>query len=149
EEGLSDVETLLARYRGASDVRIALAAHSVRAVPPDWLADIAQFAYAKALPLHMHVAEQPREVDECLSETGRRPVELLSDRGVLGDQFVAVHATHLTPEEARLLGESGSFVCLCPTTERDLGDGLPDVTGLRNAGVRLCTGVDGYVLTDP
>jgi cytosine/adenosine deaminase-related metal-dependent hydrolase len=97
----------------------------------------------------MHVAEQEREVTECVLETGRRPVELLADRGIIDARFVAVHATKLLPHEARLLGERESFVCVCATTERDLGDGLPDITSLRLAGARLCTGVDSHVLTDP
>jgi formiminoglutamate deiminase len=149
ERGLADVETLVARYASDPDVRIGVAPHSVRAVPPDWLHDIGEFAYGRALPVHMHVAEQPAEVEQCIAETGRRPVELLADRGLLGEQFVAVHATHLTLEEAAMLGRAGTFVCLCPTTERDLGDGLPDLTALRGNRVRLCMGVDGYVLTDP
>jgi formiminoglutamate deiminase len=149
DEGLLDVETLLGRYASDDDVRIGLAPHSVRAVPPSWLSDIARFAFAHALPLHMHVAEQPAEVEACLAETKRRPVELLDEHGVLCEQFVAVHGTHLAPAEARLLGASGSYVCLCPTTERDLGDGLPDLDALLEHNVRLCFGVDGYALCDP
>ncbi len=149
ERGLADVETLAARYAKDDDVRIGVAPHSVRAVPPDWLDDIARFAFAKAFPLHMHVSEQPREVEECLAETKRRPVELIADHGLLCEQFVAVHATHLTREEARLLGAAGSFVCLCPTTERDLGDGLPDLGALLEENVRPCFGVDGHVMSDP
>lgn len=149
DEALADVEALAARFRGDPDVRVGVAPHSVRAVPPEWLGPIADFAEGRGMPLHMHVAEQPAEVDACLAETGRRPVELLAEHDVLGDRFVAVHATHLLPHEARLLGGAGAFVCLCPTTERDLGDGLPDVGALRAARVRLCTGVDSHVLVDP
>jgi cytosine/adenosine deaminase-related metal-dependent hydrolase len=76
-------------------------------------------------------------------------VELLADLGVLDERFVAVHAIHLTQQEAALLGKARAFVCLCPTTERDLGDGLPDVDALRAAGVRLCMGVDSHVITHP
>jgi cytosine/adenosine deaminase-related metal-dependent hydrolase len=97
----------------------------------------------------MHVAEQEREVEECIAETGRRPVELLADHGLLTDRFVAVHATNVVPHEAALLGAARAFVCVCPTTERDLGDGLPDLGALRRAGVRLCTGVDSHVIVDP
>jgi formiminoglutamate deiminase len=149
EAAIADVEALRARHAGADDVRVGVAPHSVRAVPPDWLPEIAAYAARHGLPLHMHVAEQPAEIEACLAETGRRPVELLADRGVLSDRFVAVHATHLAPHEPALLGQAGAFACLCPTTERDLGDGLPDVTALRAAGVRLCTGVDSHVITDP
>lgn len=148
DRALADVDTLRARYAGAADVRIGVAPHSVRAVPPAYLRPIAEYAGA-ALPLHMHVAEQPAEIAACLAETNRRPVELLAEHGVLGPRFVAVHATHLADHEPRLLGEARAFACLCPTTERDLGDGLPDVGALRAAGVRLCAGVDSHVITDP
>lgn len=149
EQALYDVDSLLSKYRGAPDVRVGVAPHSVRAVPREALAEVQAFAELRAIPVHMHVAEQRREVDECVAETGRRPVELLADFGLLGPRFVAVHATHLAPHEARLLGEAGAGVCLCPTTERDLGDGLPDVSALVDAGVRLSVGVDSHVLTDP
>ena len=149
DRSLADVETLAARWAHDPDVRIGVAPHSVRAVPPDWLGPIAAFAEARGRMLHAHVAEQPAEITACLAETGKRPVELLADRGVLSPRFVAVHATHLAPHEARLLGEAGAFVCLCPTTERDLGDGLPDVTALVDAGALLCTGIDSHVMTAP
>ena len=149
DAALGDVDTLRGRYAGAPDVRIGVAPHSVRAVPPEWLSEIAAYAARSAMPVHMHVAEQPAEVAACLAETGRRPVELLADRGVLGDRFVAVHATHLAAHEASLLGRARAWVCLCPTTERDLGDGLPDLSALLGAGVRLCTGIDSHVITDP
>lgn len=149
DRALADVDALRARYRGDADVRVGVAPHSVRAVPPSWLSPIAAYAREHDLPLHMHVAEQPAEIRACVEETGRRPVELLAEMGVLGSRFVAVHATHLTPHEPALLGAARAFVCLCPTTERDLGDGLPDVTALREAGARLCAGVDSHVVTHP
>jgi formimidoylglutamate deiminase len=149
DAALADVEALRARYGGCDDVRIGVAPHSVRAVPPAWLGEIARYAGERGLMLHMHVAEQPAEIEASVAETGRRPVELLAERGVLGERFVAVHATHLAPHEPALLGAARAFVCLCPTTERDLGDGLPDVAALVAAGVRLCTGIDSHVLTDP
>ena len=149
DRALADVDALRSRYAGAADVRIGVAPHSVRAVPPAWLRTIAEHANTHDLPLHMHVAEQPAEIAACLAETGRRPVELLADEGVLGPRFVAVHATHLAPHEPRLLGDARAFVCLCPTTERDLGDGLPDLSALREARVRLCAGVDSHVITHP
>jgi formiminoglutamate deiminase len=149
DAALRDVEELWSRYASDPAVRIGVAPHSVRAVPPDWLPRIAAFAARRKMMLHMHVAEQPAEVEACLAETGKRPVELLAERGLLGDRFVAVHATHIADHEARLLGEAHAYVCLCPTTERDLGDGLPNVEALYRAGVRLCTGVDSHVLTSP
>ena len=149
DDVLRDVDTLRARYAGDPQVRIGIAPHSVRAVPPSWLAPLAAHAARHSLPLHMHVAEQAREIDECVAETGRRPVELLGELGVLSDRFCAVHATHLTGDEARLLGAARAFACICATTERDLGDGLPDITALRAAGARLCVGIDSHVVTDP
>jgi cytosine/adenosine deaminase-related metal-dependent hydrolase len=101
------------------------------------------------MPLHMHVGEQAREVDECLAETGLRPVELLAAHGCLSARFVAVHATNVLAHEAKLLGDANAFACICATTERDVGDGLPDLGALRAAGARLCTGVDSHVLVDP
>jgi formiminoglutamate deiminase len=148
-DAFRDIEELRARYRSDPDVRIGIAPHSVRAVPASWLREIAAFAGSAKVPVHMHVAEQPAEIDVCVAETSKRPVELLADVGLLNERFVAVHATHLAPHEAKLLGDARSIVCLCPTTERDLGDGLADVTALRSAGVALCTGVDSHVLVDP
>jgi formiminoglutamate deiminase len=149
DDALGDVETLRARWHAEPRVRIGIAPHSVRAVPPEWLGEIARYANDADMPLHMHVAEQPAEIEACLAETGRRPVELLADRSVLGPRFVAVHATHLAPHEPDLLGQAKAGVCLCPTTERDLGDGLPDVTALAAAGVQLSMGVDSHVATAP
>jgi formiminoglutamate deiminase len=149
DDVLRDVETLRAKYGSDPDVVIGLAPHSVRAVPPDWLAPIALYAQKHLLPVHMHVAEQRREVHECVAETGQRPMELLADCGVLSPRFVAVHATHLEPHEARLLGAARAFACICATTERDLGDGLPEIGRLRESGVRLCMGIDSHVSSDP
>jgi cytosine/adenosine deaminase-related metal-dependent hydrolase len=76
-------------------------------------------------------------------------VELLAEHGLLSPRFVAVHAIHMAAAETQRLGSEAAFVCACPTTERDLGDGLPDLGALRRAGVRLCFGVDGYAMCDP
>ncbi len=149
DDVLRDVDSLRARWGKDPDVRVGVAPHSVRAVPPSWLAPLLEYADAQALPLHMHVAEQVREVDECVAETGKRPVELLAEHGLLSDRFAAVHATNLMAHEAKLLGSARAFACVCATTERDLGDGLPDIGALREAGVRLCIGIDSHVVTDP
>lgn len=148
EAALRDVETLRARYADDSCVHVGLAPHSVRAVPRPWLREAADFASERALPLHMHVSEQRRELAECVDEHGLTPVALLAEDGVLGPRFVAVHATHLDDAEARALGAARSFACICRTTERDLGDGSPDVRRLLRAGVRLCTGVDSHASSD-
>ncbi len=146
---LRDVDELRAKYKDAPDVRVGVAPHSVRAVPPSWLAPLAEHATKHALPFHMHVAEVAREVDECVAETKKRPVELLADLGVLSGRFCGVHCTNLLAHEAKLLGAAGAFACVCATTERDLGDGLPDLGSLRASGARLCTGIDSHVVTDP
>lgn len=146
---LRDVEHLCAKYKDDPEVVIGLAPHSVRAVPPEYLVDLVRFAVARDMPLHMHVSEVEREVAECKAETGRVPVDYLADLGALGPRFVAVHATQITEAEARRLGQSGAYACICATTERDLGDGLPHLTALRAAGTKLCIGVDSHVITDP
>lgn len=145
---LRDVDDLRSRYATAADVRIAVAAHSTRACPRAHIQAIADYARRHTLPMHMHVAEQVREVNECLAEHGRRPVELLADLGVVDERFTAVHATHLAPHEAELLGAARSYVCICRGTERDLGDGAPDVAALVNAGARLCVGADSHCEPD-
>ena len=146
---IRDIETMRAKYKYDPDVRIGLAPHSVRACPPDWIRELGRYADDGAMPFHMHVAEQPREIEECMAETGRRPFDFLGNIDVLRPNFVAVHATHLMPHEAMMLGEAKSFVCVCATTEADLGDGIPDLQTLRENGARFCTGVDSHVLTDP
>jgi formiminoglutamate deiminase len=149
DDVLRDLDALRARWAGDPRVRVGVAPHSVRAVPREWLGPLHEYATRYAMPFHMHVAEVQGEVDSCLAEHGRRPVELLADAGVLDERFVAVHATNVEPHEAKLLGDARAFACLCPTTERDLGDGLADAGALRAAGVRLCVGVDSHVVTDP
>lgn len=149
DDVVKDVEKLCVKYNNDPDVRIGIAPHSVRAVPPEWIAPLAREANERALPFHMHVAEQQREVDECIAETGKRPVELIAESGGITGRFVAVHATQLLPHEAQLLGTERAFACVCATTERDLGDGLPDLSSLRAFRTRLCTGIDSHVITDP
>jgi formimidoylglutamate deiminase len=149
DETLRDVDALASRWSDDPRVRIGLAPHSVRAVPRQALAACARFAAERGMPLHAHVSEQRREVRESLAEHGLRPVELLADVGALSDRFSAVHATHLAPHEARLLGHARAFVCVCRTTERDLGDGLPDLAALAEHGARFTTGTDSHASADP
>lgn len=149
DDALRDAEDLQTRYANDDAVHIGLAPHSVRAVPREWIEGAARMAEQHGWPLHMHVAEQPREIHECLAEHRRRPVELLHECGALGPRFVAVHATHLRRHEAAMLGDSNSFACICRTTERDLGDGSPDVSALVRQGTRICVGVDSHAMSDP
>jgi formimidoylglutamate deiminase len=133
------------RGRTAQDglVSVGIAPHSVRAVPRPWL----EAAAAAREPIvHMHVAEQPEEVVVCQAEYGRRPVELLADVGLISPGFTAVHAVYTMPHERELL--RGASVCVCPSTERDLGDGVLAADGMARAGVRLCIGTDSQATLD-
>jgi formimidoylglutamate deiminase len=141
---LDEVETL--RSRG---VRAGLAPHSVRACPAGWLEQIGAYAAAESLPLHIHADEQPREIEECLAEHGARPIEVLQRTGCLGPQTTVVHATHADEHELDLLADAGARVCLCPTTEANLGDGYAPVEALLERGIGICIGSDSNVRGDP
>ncbi|MDT0346844.1 formimidoylglutamate deiminase [Streptomyces litchfieldiae] len=135
--------------RGDGNTRIGAAIHSVRAVPAEALATVAAWAEDRKAPLHLHLSEQPRENEDCLRAHGRTPTRLLADHGVLGPRTTAVHATHLTAEDIELLGGSATIACLCPTTERDLADGIGPAARLRAAGSPLCLGSDSHAVIDP
>lgn len=141
---LQDLEVLRSRYAGDPHVAVAAAAHSVRAVPLPQVRTLAAYAEQHGLPFHMHVSEQRNELEECREEHGTTPVALLSEQGMLSPRFVAVHATHLDDAEIAALGNHRCLVCICRTTERDLGDGLPPMHQLLLAGARLCVGVDSH-----
>lgn len=132
-------------------VRIGAAVHSVRAVQPAEMEVVVGWVTARRAPLHAHVSEQPAENDACLAQWGRTPTEVLADAGVLAAPggFTAVHATHLHDHDIALLGEHGCTCCFCPTTERDLADGIGPSVPLRAAGVRLSVGSDSNAFIDP
>ena len=125
-----------------------VAPHSVRAVPLDYLKTIVSFANERGLPVHMHVAEQPAEVRACIEEYGRSPVALLDTEGLLSKRFTAVHAIHVTPKAIASMARTGAIVCACPTTERNLGDGVVPVDGYFDAGVRVSLGSDSQIQID-
>jgi formimidoylglutamate deiminase len=125
-----------------------VAPHSVRAVPLDYLKTIVNFANARGLPVHMHVAEQPAEVSACIEEYGRSPVALLDTEGLLSKRFTAVHAIHVTPKAIASMARAGAIVCACPTTERNLGDGVVPVDAYFDAGVRVALGSDSQIQID-
>lgn len=149
ERFLDRTESLARATTHRRRVRVGVAAHSIRAVPRDWLAGIRAWAARQDTPLHMHVAEQVAEVEACSTAYGRTPVELLHEDGVLDGRFTAVHATHLTDAEVEMLGGSGAIVCACPTTERDLGDGFLRGRDLLHAGGRIALGTDSQTVIDP
>jgi formiminoglutamate deiminase len=127
-------------------VRVGAAAHSVRALPPAALSAVAEAAAGR--PLHVHVSEQPAENEACRSAYGMSPTKLLAECGVLGPATVAVHATHVDDEDVALLASHQSAVCLCPTTERDLGDGLGPTSEFTGTGVACCVGSDSHAVVD-
>jgi formimidoylglutamate deiminase len=130
-------------------IPVGIAPHSVRACPRDWLEELGRYAHEHGLPLHVHADEQPREIEECLAEHGVRPIELLSDCGCLGPSSTVVHATHADGSELDLVAESGSRVCVCPTTEANLGDGFLPVERVLHRGIRVCIGSDSNARIDP
>ena len=143
-EYLGQVEEL-----AGGGARVGLAPHSVRACPRDWLEEIGAYAGREGLVLHVHADEQPREIEECLAEHGLRPIELLAETGCLGPRTTIVHGTHADERELDLLAEAGARVCLCPTTEANLGDGFPPLEGLLAREIPLCIGSDSNVRIDP
>lgn len=132
--------------KGADDVVIGAAAHSVRGVPQDQLGAVAS-AFPD-VPLHIHLSEQVAENAACLEAYGRTPSQVLDEVGFLSGRTSAVHATHLTPVDVGLLGSSATYSCFCPTTERDLADGIGPSVALRDAGSRLTLGSDSHAVID-
>jgi formimidoylglutamate deiminase len=151
ETFLEDTEALLGavpKYSKPGLAWLGIAPHSIRAVPMEYLAEITDYAHENGLPVHMHVAEQPAEIDECLAEHGFRPVELLKERNILDPSFTAIHAIHITENEIGYLSEAKAHVCACPTSERNLGDGAVPADRLAQAGVTTCLGSDSNVQID-
>ncbi|MGY5631476.1 formimidoylglutamate deiminase [Streptomyces sp. UC1A3] len=128
--------------------RIGAAVHSVRAVPADQLATVARWAEERGAPLHVHLSEQTAENDACHAAHGCTPTRLLADHGVLGPRTTGVHNTHLTDEDIALLGGSRTGTCMCPTTERDLADGIGPPAALQQAGSPLSLGSDSHAVVD-
>ncbi len=141
-----DAHAWAERVAAFDDPRVGVAIHSVRAVPRDQLPVVVEAA--KGLPLHVHLSEQVAENEACLAAHGLTPTQLLAEAGALGPLTSAVHATHLTDEDIRLLGTSGTNVCFCPTTERDLADGIGPARRLHDAGATLTLGSDSHAVID-
>ena len=129
-------------------LRIGAAAHSVRAVPAEHLGTVAEFAGRRGAPLHVHLSEQPAENEACAAAYGVTPTRLLADRGFLGAATTGVHNTHLTEADIALLGTTGTGTCMCPTTERDLADGIGPAVALDRAGSPLSLGSDSHAVID-
>jgi formiminoglutamate deiminase len=127
--------------------RLGAAIHSVRAVPPPALPVVAGWAGEREAPLHVHLSEQRQENEACAAAYGRTPTQLLAAAGALGPRTTAVHATYVDPADFPLL--AGGFCCFCPTTERDLADGIGPARALADNGVRLSLGSDGQAVIGP
>jgi formiminoglutamate deiminase len=123
-----------------------MAPHSVRAVHPNELEEVVANRHGKVV--HVHVSEQPAENAACIAATGKTPTQVLADAGLLGRHFTAVHATHLTASDISLLCSSHSGVCMCPTTERDLADGVGPASSLSAGGAVLSIGTDSNAFID-
>lgn len=148
---LGIVEKLTHRHRRDKQVRIGIAPHSLRAVPPEPLREAIE-AITKLdpqAPIHIHAAEQTKEVQDCIAWSGKRPVEWLLDKAGVDQRWCLVHCTHMTPEETRQLAASGAVAGLCPTTEGNLGDGIFPLPDYLQAGGRFGIGTDSNIATSP
>ena len=149
-----DAARFLAHQEGAAErasarVRVGVGAHSLRAVSEPSLRQVLARAVETGAPMHLHIAEQQREVDECLAIHGQRPVRWLLDRFEVDRNWCLVHATHMDGGECRDLAVSGAVVCLCPTTEANLGDGLFPLADFFEAGGKIAIGSDSHVSINP
>ncbi|MDH3372427.1 MAG: formimidoylglutamate deiminase [Gammaproteobacteria bacterium] len=149
-----DVESFLEHHARASEIAgdrvcVGIGAHSLRAVGKESLLEIAAAATDAKIPLHLHIAEQQREVDECLSVYGRRPVSWLLDNFDVDNRWCLVHATHMDADETKNLANSGAVVCLCPSTEANLGDGLFPLHDYLINGGQIAIGSDSHISINP
>ena len=133
---------------GNSLYQLGISPHSLRAVTPALLREVLAAIPAEA-PVHIHVAEQVKEVEDCLAFCGLRPVELLLREFALTGRWTAIHATHMTPAETAALAKSGAISGLCPTTEANLGDGIFPATAFLNGGGRFAIGSDSHISVSP
>lgn len=145
EVALRAVQDLRAELKHDDLINVGIAPHSVRAVPNTWLRAFAQLT---DLPFHMHVAEQPAEISACVAEHNKRPVEVLDSLGLLRPNFTAVHAVHVEPEEISRIGKARAMVCACPSTERNLGDGIVPADSMIRNGVAISLGSDSQAHVD-
>ncbi len=148
QDSVADYLRELEALRSAG-IQVGVAPHSVRACPAEALRELGRYATEHDLPLHVHADEQPREIDECLAEHGLRPIELLAREGCLGPRSTIVHATHANGAELDLLRDSEARICVCPTTEANLGDGFLPVARVCHRTIGMCIGSDSNVRIDP
>ncbi len=147
DDFLSHVDRAAGRCTG--NISLGIGAHSLRAVSASSLHRIAEFALRDGLPMHLHIAEQQREVEECRTSYGLRPVEWLLDSFDVGQGWGLVHATHMNIEETEALAATGAVVVLCPSTEANLGDGLFPLHDFLVAGGHIAIGSDSHISINP
>ena len=126
-------------------INVGVALHSLRAVPAAALNELATYAHAKSLPVHIHIAEQTQEVDDCLVHTGQRPIEWLLNHAAVDARWNLVHATHTTPQELAGIAQAGASIVICPSTEANLGDGVFDLPGYAAVQGGWSIGSDSHV----
>jgi len=149
-----DVDSFLAHHERAQEssserISVGIGAHSLRAVSEESLKKVVHVADTAGSPVHLHIAEQQREVDQCLSSLGRRPVRWLLENFDVNDRWCLVHATHMDTDETEALARSGAVVCLCPSTEANLGDGLFPLHEYLTAGGQIAIGSDSHISINP
>ncbi|MCX2712404.1 formimidoylglutamate deiminase [Mycolicibacterium sp. J2] len=142
------VETLYDQTRSRPGVLVGAALHSVRGVPVGQMPDVVEWASMHQAPLHVHSSEQRAEIEQCLAVHGRTPTAVLRDAGALGPRTTAVHATHLTADDITDMSVSATGVCFCPTTERDLGDGIGPAPALLAMPGPFSLGSDSHAVID-
>jgi len=148
ETYLKQSEQLGSDLQGIEGAWLGVAPHSIRALPLAYLKEVIRFGNEQRIPIHMHVAEQPAEVSACIEEYRRSPVALLETEGLLNDRLTVVHAIHITPKAAWMLGQSRTKVCACPTTERNLADGVVPVDEFFKQQISVCLGTDSQIQID-
>jgi len=151
EDFIADTEALracIAKCSQPDRAWVGLAPHSIRALPLPYLLAVAEHARKHELKLHMHVSEQPAEVEACQAEFGLRPIELLHEHSLLDSRFTGVHAIHVTEREVEYLAQAGAHICACGTTERNLGDGIGPAERWAASGVAVCFGSDSNIQID-
>lgn len=146
---LNRIDDLRDHYADEPGVDVGLAPHSIRAVDRDWMEPIAEFADRNELPVHIHVCEQPAEVEASRRAWGTPPVETLHDWGVLDDSWTLIHGTHLSERELEILEDVRPTIGACPTTERNLGDGFVPAYQLVERDVPIALGTDSHTVIDP
>jgi formimidoylglutamate deiminase len=147
DEYLRNLEELASSYSLTQNVTVGAAPHSIRAVPLQAIQQIAATAPGR-MPLHMHISEQPKENIACIAEFGMTPVSLMANHGILSPETTLIHAIHLTPGEFNSVAAAGATICSCPTTERNLGDGIFPADIAARLGIPVAFGSDSQAQID-